>query len=32
MAKIRGPIFSLESSGPLGKKIISQSRKKVKYA
>ncbi|GAH26597.1 unnamed protein product [marine sediment metagenome] len=32
MAKIRGPIFSLESSGGIGKKIISQRRKKVKYA
>ncbi|MBA7548258.1 hypothetical protein ES705_40709 [subsurface metagenome] len=32
MAKIRGPLFSLESSGPLGKKIINQTRKKVKYA
>ena len=32
MAKIRGTMFSLESSGNIGKKIIIQSRKKVKYA
>ncbi|GAJ13963.1 unnamed protein product [marine sediment metagenome] len=32
MAKIKSPLFSLESSGGIGKKIINQSRKKVKYA
>ncbi|MBA7525637.1 hypothetical protein ES705_17790 [subsurface metagenome] len=31
MAKTRGTLFSLEASGVLGKKIINQKRKGVKY-
>lgn len=31
MAKVKGPLLSIEAYGVIGKKIISQTRKKVKY-
>ncbi|GAH25845.1 unnamed protein product, partial [marine sediment metagenome] len=31
MAKVKGPMLSMEASGVLGKSIINQTRKKVKY-
>lgn len=31
MARVKAPLLSIEGSGVLGKKIISQTRKKIKY-